>query len=115
MGMTLGVNPSFLRYGISEIAQAGRGLFTQKSLEKEECVGEYMGDLLEEIRAAQKSYIFNQTGMVYLFTRDKTTTIDAEYYGSLVRFANHKSEKESNCEFLILFCSGNIRIGLHAL
>lgn len=113
--MTLALDSRSLEYRLSLIPAAGRGLFTRVKFKKGQYIGEYLGDLLDRTRALQKSYLSKQTGAVYLFTRDKSTIIDAEHYGSLARFANHKVQRECNAEFQIRFCSGNNRIGLFAV
>ncbi|CAJ0943670.1 unnamed protein product, partial [Mesorhabditis belari] len=98
----------------SEIKGAGYGLFLREPVNKDELIGEYVGEVLDEDEANRRGLIYDKTGVSYLFRLNKEETVDPCILGSTMRFANHKSGREANCYVKTPLVDGVHRIGVFA-
>ena len=97
--------------GISKIA--GWGLFANEPIKKDQLIGEYKGELINEDITNKRDKFKIYENSTYMFTLDDEYTIDSRKIGNILRYANH-SKKNANSYPRVVFCGGHHRIGLFA-
>ncbi|XP_074325216.1 histone-lysine N-methyltransferase CLF-like [Apium graveolens] len=95
---------------ISDVS--GWGAFIKNACEKDECIGEYRGELITHKEADKRGRIYDLMNSSYLFDLNDQYVLDALRMGSKLRFANHDSNP--NCYAKILLVDGDHRIGIFA-
>ena len=81
------------------------GLYTLDSLEEDEFIIEYTGEIFDD-SCPLNNYLTgvnDSLGRSYGFTLNDTKTLDAINVGNLMRFANHADIKYSNCKVKLCF------------
>jgi len=91
---------------------AGWGCFIGEPAAKNEFIGEYFGEMITELEADRREYLFGKKKCSYMFKLNEEYVIDAGRFGGKMRFANHSSHP--NCETKILLVNGDHRIGIYA-
>lgn len=91
---------------------SGWGAFIKNACEKDECIGEYRGELISHREAGKRGKIYDRMNSSYLFDLNDQYVLDALRMGNKLRFANHSSSP--NCYPKILFVAGDHRVGIFA-
>lgn len=91
---------------------SGWGAFIKNACEKDECIGEYRGELISHCEAGKRGKIYDRMNSSYLFDLNNQYVLDALRMGNKLRFANHSSSP--NCYPKILFVAGDHRVGIFA-
>ncbi|EOD04577.1 hypothetical protein EMIHUDRAFT_47083, partial [Emiliania huxleyi CCMP1516] len=86
---------------------AGWGLFSHGSIERQELVTEYVGELVP--RHFRDT---SETLRKYRFNLNAAQVVDACPKGNMSRFANHSDK--ANCDTKIMTVRGDQHIGLYA-
>ena len=81
----------------SSIENAGIGVFCEENVKSAEFVGEYTGEIISDKEANRRGAIYDLNEHSFLFMLDESVTVDATFFGSLMRYANHKRAQEANC------------------
>lgn len=99
-----------VKLGVSTIPNAGIGVFSQEFIRSGEFIGEYTGEVLSEKEANRRGALYDKNEHSFLFMVDGIVTIDATFFGSLLRYVNHKREKDANCFTRTWRVVGNTRV-----
>ena len=102
---------SKLIVGISDIA--GWGLFANEDIKKDNLIGEYKGELINDDIVNKRDRFKEYERSTYMFKLDDEYTVDSRRMGNMLRYANH-SKNRSNSFTKIVFSSGHRKIGLFA-
>jgi len=95
----------------------GFGLFAGEPLKKDQFVGEYRGELLQERERERRAAIYQVRQTSYLFTLTSDQDVDAETAGNKTRYINTAQPgKGSRCNVYarINICNMTARIGMYA-
>ena len=87
-----------IELGKSGIEGAGIGVFAGETIENGEFIGEYCGELISEREANRRGAFYDLNQHSYLFMIDSVVTIDATFFGSKLRYVNHKRNDLANAE-----------------
>jgi hypothetical protein len=98
---------------ISTLPGAGLGLFALEDVKRDEFITEYTGELLSSQESERKGAIYDAQEHSYIFGIGNFA-IDATYLGNKMRFVNHKSHNEQNCEAVTWAINGNSIVILKA-
>ena len=102
---------SKLIVGISKIA--GWGLFAKEDIKKDNLIGEYKGELINDDIVNKRDRFKDYDRSTYMFKLDDEYTVDSRKMGNMLRYANH-SKINANSYPKIIFSGGHRKIGLFA-
>ena len=85
-----------VRLAKSLIENAGLGVFIDEPIQQGDFIGEYTGEILSEKEANRRGALYDLNEHSFLFMLDSSLTIDATFYGSPMRYINHKRAQEAN-------------------
>ena len=102
---------SKLIVGISNIA--GWGLFAKEDIKKDNLIGEYKGELINDDIVNKRDRFKDYDRSTYMFKLDDEYTVDSRKMGNMLRYANH-SKINANAYPKIIFSGGHRKIGLFA-
>lgn len=102
--------------GESSIKGAGFGLFVLEPCEPNELITEYTGEIIRESESERRAALYDYRHHSYIFslTPDTRWSIDSTYYGSKMRYVNHKSHNEHNTFAIVWNVNGKLKILLFA-
>ena len=102
--------------GESSIKGAGMGLFVLENCEKNEYITEYTGELIREAESERRAAVYDYRHHSYIFSLSPDTrwSIDSTYFGSKMRYVNHKSHNEHNAFSQVWSVNGELKILLFA-
>jgi len=82
---------------LKEVGNMGLGLFAKHSIKEGKYVGEYTGELIDDMECAKRCLKYNVAGLSnYVYSTGTSMSIDAGPMGNHIRFINHSCN--SNCE-----------------
>jgi histone-lysine N-methyltransferase EZH2 len=90
----------------------GWGAFTAGALSKDEFIGEYCGELIDQTEADRRGRVYDRDDNSYLFNLNTKWVIDARHKGNKLRFANHCRAANARAE--ILMVDGDHRVAILA-
>ncbi|XP_071741370.1 histone-lysine N-methyltransferase EZA1-like [Rutidosis leptorrhynchoides] len=109
MRLLLGKQQKIL-LGISDVS--GWGAFVKNTVEKDEFLGEYNGELLSQSEANVRGKIYDDLNSSFLFDLNDEYVVDSLRQGNKLKFANHSPNP--NCYAKILKVGGDHRVGIFA-
>jgi len=93
---------------------AGFGLFAEEEIDKGTMIGEYVGELVDNLEADKRAMINDECMRNYLFGINKLWSIDGATYANALRFLNSDSAGRANCAAQIMYVLGNHRVAISA-
>lgn len=109
---------------------SGWGLYLGESVEKDDYIGEYVGEVISKEESEQRGITYNKRNLSYLFdlnaSKSMTRTIssssliipaqtlDSTLVGNKFRYINHQAPPYANCYPKTLLCNTIHRIGMFA-
>ncbi|KAK9067720.1 hypothetical protein SSX86_011831 [Deinandra increscens subsp. villosa] len=96
--------------GISDVV--GWGAFIKNTVEKDEYIGEYTGELISHEEADLRGGLYDRANSSFLFNLNDQYVIDALHQGNKLKFANHSANP--NCQAAIKRVKGDHRVGIFA-
>ena len=102
--------------GQSSIPGAGLGLFVIENCDAGEYITEYTGEIIGETESERRAAIYDYKHHSFIFSLSPDTrwAIDSTYYGSKMRYVNHKSHNEHNTFAQVWNVKGQVKILLFA-
>lgn len=107
-------NQTRKKLGVSKSAIVGWGLFALEHIVKDELIGEYIGEMIDNAELNKRDKYMDLENSTYMFTLNDEYTIDSRSMGNILRYANH-SKFLKNAYSKIMFVNGLHRICLFAL
>uniref|UniRef100_A0A803M7H9 SET domain-containing protein n=1 Tax=Chenopodium quinoa TaxID=63459 RepID=A0A803M7H9_CHEQI len=90
----------------------GWGAFIKNTVNKNDYLGEYTGELISHQEADKRGKIYDRVDSSYLFDLNDHYVLDACRRGDKLKFANHSATP--NCYCKILLVGGDHRVGIFA-
>ena len=90
------------------------GLFSNQDINKNELIGEYIGEMTEKDETERRSVIDSPFERNYVFELNNVFDIDAEKCGNKIRYINHASFGKDNCYSKKIYVRGDIKIAIFA-
>lgn len=99
-------------FAISDVENAGWGVFAKNNIKKNDFIIEYAGELISQDESDRRGIIYENIRCSYLFEVNKKYVLDATLKGNKSRFVNHSHRP--NCHPRFKLVNGDYRIGIYA-
>ena len=96
----------------SLIPGAGWGLFTKNSIRKNECIQQYVSEVVSQEEAERRGAVYDKKNLSFLFNLNNELVLDALRKGNKSKFANHSTTP--NCYVRIAISNGEHHVGIFA-